>query len=760
MDIKVGPKTIGLFIENRNNSYNETMIAGAEAAIRESDYRLVLFSETLQEYDSTRKDQNPVPAALAIAVGIDGCIYPASVFSPYTSKGKLKDFVSYLDPNKTLILEADVPGFHCLTKDNRPLIRELLDYLLEEKNCGSFLFVNSTTEDYDALEREKAVIEVLAEHGIELKEEQILHTSFKGEKDKEIADFLERHPTPDVLLFINDNLAFSAINAVRSLGLIPGADVYITGFDDQPESSNCNPPLTTIRCGGFMMGYHAVKKLIGILEKNDATPHILRGKVIHRLSAGEEEADIVASFRSLIAKRPYPVDEIAKIIQEKCIIVDSRADNLYRVILSEVKTLFRLFEGKVGAGSHPILGMRDRAAPLIKAGTAGTIYLWDFEWYFSCLLNAMILESTKGGQELLMQYLQRFHNELAYYFAGLGEQRRREFARHNNVVARLIHKIQEAAGSDFDKRAIFMRGMAELEFQEATWNLFRFPLRVGEGQKVVIPTSWYNYASIHHSKIHFTDPESATVSVSQLVPSFVRQHPEVTILHYLAIYPRDALVGVTLLSKNMSIDSFYNVTLQTSYAYNYLGLVDQERVKSAKLSSTNKTLKRASHHDALTGLLNRRGFLAETGKLGKCCYGHNAACFFLDLDDFKSVNDNYGHDEGDEALKAVGRIIKKVFQNETNITCRLGGDEFLVFAKVESEEKMEHLRDKIVRAFKKWNQEENKPYELNTSIGTSFFLLDKTIDLQEKINDADKALYIEKATHHALIDAKKGIIHR
>ena len=142
MDIKVGPKTIGLFIENRNNSYNETMIAGAEAAIRESDYRLVLFSETLQEYDSTRKDQNPVPAALAIAVGIDGCIYPASFFSPYTSKGKLKDFVSYLDPNKTLILEADVPGFHCLTKDNRPLIRELLDYLLEEKNCGSFLFVN------------------------------------------------------------------------------------------------------------------------------------------------------------------------------------------------------------------------------------------------------------------------------------------------------------------------------------------------------------------------------------------------------------------------------------------------------------------------------------------------------------------------------------------------------------------------------------------------------------------------------------------
>lgn len=82
-------------------------------------------------------------------------------------------------------------------------------------------------------------------------------------------------------------------------------------------------------------------------------------------------------------------------------------------------------------------------------------------------------------------------------------------------------------------------------------------------------------------------------------------------------------------------------------------------------------------HDFLTGLQNRRGFLekgnAEVVRSKR--YGHPLAVFFLDLDNFKSLNDTKGHDVGDEALRATARALQKSLRASDQIA-RLGGDEF------------------------------------------------------------------------------------
>ena len=81
--------------------------------------------------------------------------------------------------------------------------------------------------------------------------------------------------------------------------------------------------------------------------------------------------------------------------------------------------------------------------------------------------------------------------------------------------------------------------------------------------------------------------------------------------------------------------------------------------------------------DPLTGLMNRRAFLeagaAESSRSQR--YGHSVAVIFLDLDNFKTLNDSQGHDAGDAALKAVAVEVKRVLRL-TDSAARLGGDEF------------------------------------------------------------------------------------
>lgn len=84
-------------------------------------------------------------------------------------------------------------------------------------------------------------------------------------------------------------------------------------------------------------------------------------------------------------------------------------------------------------------------------------------------------------------------------------------------------------------------------------------------------------------------------------------------------------------------------------------------------------------HDALTGLLNRRGFF-DAGKTEvdrSRRYGHPLAVAFLDLDNFKRLNDSQGHEAGDKALKAVAAGLQGSMRTTDRLS-RLGGDEFAV----------------------------------------------------------------------------------
>lgn len=112
------------------------------------------------------------------------------------------------------------------------------------------------------------------------------------------------------------------------------------------------------------------------------------------------------------------------------------------------------------------------------------------------------------------------------------------------------------------------------------------------------------------------------------------------------------------------------------------GLFTERQLHLETIETLNRELEFArtiADHDPLVPVYNRRAFLRELGKQISFCERYNltACLIYMDLDNFKALNDQFGHSAGDEALKDFGRLLK-AHTRASDLIGRLGGDEFAV----------------------------------------------------------------------------------
>ena len=153
----------------------------------------------------------------------------------------------------------------------------------------------------------------------------------------------------------------------------------------------------------------------------------------------------------------------------------------------------------------------------------------------------------------------------------------------------------------------------------------------------------------------------------------------------------------------------------------------------------------ASLHDALTGLPNRALFYdrLEHGLEQAKRHNWNLAVMFLDLDKFKQINDEYGHDIGDKVLLSVAKKLKENTRSDDSI-CRLGGDEFLyLLMEVKNEREVTKIIKKLIKTIELPCDDIAKNLIVELSIGVSLF--PKNADnLADLIKSADVAMYAAK----------------
>ena len=197
------------------------------------------------------------------------------------------------------------------------------------------------------------------------------------------------------------------------------------------------------------------------------------------------------------------------------------------------------------------------------------------------------------------------------------------------------------------------------------------------------------------------------------------------------------------------LKTFSNVIAQ-SYIYT------KQLEENEKLSSENKILQmdntelnEISMIDSLTGSFNRRGF-EEMGKEAiklSIKMGAGGLIFFADMNDLKKINDNYGHEMGDTAIKLEAQIFKTVFR-QNDVIGRLGGDEFAGVIPGLPFEHLKKTKEALKQACKSVSKENNLPFEISISFGAVEYGPDNC-NLQQLLKAADKEQYKEKHKYHA-----------
>lgn len=168
-----------------------------------------------------------------------------------------------------------------------------------------------------------------------------------------------------------------------------------------------------------------------------------------------------------------------------------------------------------------------------------------------------------------------------------------------------------------------------------------------------------------------------------------------------------------------------------------------------QLEETNEQLKLSSRKDGLTGLSNRRYFDEVYSKEWKRClrFGEDLSVLLIDVDNFKSYNDQFGHLVGDDALREVATVLSKCIQRDVDIVARYGGEEFVVILPNTDLCGAENVADIIRRniAACKIDHPENTPScILTVSVGVATVKPRNGVSPESLLNEADMNLYRAK----------------
>jgi diguanylate cyclase (GGDEF)-like protein len=178
----------------------------------------------------------------------------------------------------------------------------------------------------------------------------------------------------------------------------------------------------------------------------------------------------------------------------------------------------------------------------------------------------------------------------------------------------------------------------------------------------------------------------------------------------------------------------------------------QERLKA------EEEVRQLSLTDELTGLYNRRGFfwlanqqlkIAQRTQISSCL-------LFIDLDGLKQINDSLGHEIGDKMLVDTAQLLKQSFR-ESDIIARIGGDEFVIFFPICSQDNTDEFSPRLQANIYRFNQEHNYSYQLSISIGVTQCTLNENVSLEQLLEEADKLMYEHKRSKR-LVDETKEVI--
>lgn len=221
----------------------------------------------------------------------------------------------------------------------------------------------------------------------------------------------------------------------------------------------------------------------------------------------------------------------------------------------------------------------------------------------------------------------------------------------------------------------------------------------------------------------------------------------ISIRNYSKIWLCIILISIVSVCNNLILLYFIDKSHPAWYMTKFLELISMIYIISTLMYYIFRKLNHANHmaiHDPLTNTYNRRYFIDSLKNISK---HHDFSVIMLDIDNFKSINDKWGHHMGDQVIVMVTRIIKKSIRKE-DILGRLGGEEFGIIIKGNTQKLLLSIAERIRKNIEEQCSEKllsHGPEKITVSIGC-FTSKENNLSPSEMLVNADKALYQAKRT--------------
>lgn len=653
---------------------------------------------------------------------IDGLIFPPSMVINYSTKPHYQKIIDRLSSIPYITLSSSCDGHPGIFIDNSVGFREVINTLYHNQGKRLFAFIKGPPDNSESSERYQGFLDGLNDCGIGLDERYVFQGDFWLTGGyAAMKEFDKRNiPRPEVIICSNDYTAFAIYKELAARGWSIPEDVQVVGFDNTEDSRFCNPPLTTVNQPLEQMAHTAVELLLQLIDGKEISQRtVLPARVIYRQSTG---------FGSYNFPIKYKYDPLSIILEPRC-----REFAL--------KWLQKL----------PVL-KRDQ---LISSFVDMLQKTLDEEMDVSVWEDfpMIVMQSYPEVDSSLIDSLRLFIS----MYSGLQQGVKLTQFRQNNLVnAQVVHRIistftveelQQCISEEITKRGIHYFFM--VTYPEP------FKLSI-DSQKNIPLRSRYLFGSVNGNMVQ-RKVHTSFFRTTDLLPLDIELPDKPLSLLVMASFFREMQLGYMIFDASSDEEQVYAILgMQISTAYRGILIFNEKEKKEQALKSalnqlkkSNRKLNELSVCDSLTGLANRRGFMLLGQKVFEAAQRQRKGIliFFGDIDRLKFINDSYGHEAGDLAIKLCAEVLKKTFR-KSDIIARIAGDEFTIIAVDSRDCDVEQIGERLSENMSALNQASGYSWKISISMGHVLSSDFPECSFSELLARADHFQYEQKKRKH------------
>lgn len=769
--------TVALFLGDLENEFSSEIYYGAAHTAEQLNINLIVFPVRFIESDTVQHElqnkkylyQYNCMFSYAENQSFDAIIIETAVMSKYVTKDAISAILQRYKNTPVITISEKIDNYPSVSFSSNGIELEI-NHLVKNHGCKKIGFVSGPSSNLEAVARFDEYKKALANNGLDFDPELVAEGDFTEECRDVIAKLLDQKGKElDALCFANDHMAVAGYVEIKRRGLTIGKDILVTGFDDIPSAAALPPPLTTIRANYRELGNSALSAAYSVLSGVEISDITVSTTLVKRDSCGckSKLTENTESLNYLISND----DDITAFINKiNDILFDYCNNTHYQLSKRGLNSFLRFIRLILTQAKNEDM-MPDRNLIIFKfnmllGDTLSNISADNLNFLLSSVCDkAVSLADRCEKRAALYNLFMEFYKIIILHNDKHSNSRYREIRDNMYTANSIIGKVIDNPDAGRRVHHDIINELTSISVNSSFLYLHEAPVYTHSRYDWAQPESEILY-SFHNNKTFKQPSKTIKIKSSSLFKNDSLPADRYTFIA-APIFCREENYGLLLCSVDIEDYIYYSsiIVAQIAYALKLKIMLEEQKSVQTQLrkslneaNTNNKKLSAISKMDELTGIFNRRGFYENVYDSLRHNVGKTAVIIYADLDNLKKINDIFGHDEGDYAIRKSALILKQCLRTG-DISARFGGDEFTAFAVVCENNFEELFHQRLEKLCEELNKESGKPYNIHLSAGTFKFTCEKNADITRLMNEADKVLYEHKKNKKHTVLKNPSDIH-